>query len=41
LHQVELAWALVDATRDGMKRAQRIDTCVAIGSGDTRSAIRD
>jgi hypothetical protein len=40
LHEVELAWALVDVIRDSMNKKERIETSVAIGVGDTDTAIR-
>jgi hypothetical protein len=40
VHDVDLAWALAEATHDRLDAAERIYAYVALGGGDTAIAIR-
>jgi hypothetical protein len=40
VRDVDLAWALADAVKDSLKRGERMNAYVALGAGDTDSAIR-
>ncbi|MGB8407692.1 MAG: hypothetical protein WCE30_26870 [Mycobacterium sp.] len=40
MRDIDLAWALADAVKDSLKRGERMNAYVALGAGDTDSAIR-
>ena len=41
MHHVELAWALTEAADHCLDESKRFDVYLALGAGDTYTAIRD